>query len=259
MMSPLRQRTAPHTLPPRTVRFTPGTQARRRVWYGGSLLFLCILFWSGSRHLAELSALQLHGETISATITALRTEPRAGHGRFRVTYAFNASGARLRREVSVSETRFRTFRPGGRVRVTYLPENPTVSRLGAIDAELVRQQRADLCAGMMVAGALLGCLLAAAEWDLRRQFWLATWGAVSRAEVTRLAGDPGARVWRVRYRFPLPGGRLGAGGALVPRRAVEGAGRGALIPVLYDPRRPKASAPVAALTAVQIIDSIELS
>ncbi|HEU4753858.1 MAG TPA: DUF3592 domain-containing protein [Armatimonadota bacterium] len=246
------------TTPPRAVRLTQDARASRWVWRVGALLVLGLVCAAGWSNAEQLRALRDHGATTTGQITWLHERRPSRGARFWLDYQFPTPRGWIHHQAAVSEADYRRHYEGEPVLVTYLPERPAVARLGRVDGARLREQQRAFEAAALVVGALMAALMGWAEWDLRRQWLIASWGVPAVARVERVSSVPGDRSFPVRYAFTLPGGRTVTGKARLPRRLRCRTFAGDPIAILYHPNRLALNAPIASLRAVRAEDLPDL-
>ena len=95
---------------------------------------------------------------------------------YSLDYYFDGGGEWVNDTAHVSQLLYESTREGDTLQVTYLPSNPSVHRLGYIDAPRVTKHEMDWGMGVGAIAGLFTLLMVAAEYSYRQQMRLAVCG-----------------------------------------------------------------------------------
>ncbi len=236
---------------PRRVRYTFRAQATR-------LFVLCLLL--GGVGLITSLSVQDTGELTRLAASGIRTTGRitgkhtSGHKNttYYLDYSYTANGRAESGEETVSSSDFRQANAGDSVLVTYLPDDPTVHRVGVVDEARVTHARTLWALGTLGAALVLGLLLVATEANFRNhrallETGVAVMGRLTNRYVTR--GNK-SNSYYIQYEFDGPAGPV-SGKASVGRSLYDQTSPGTPTTILYDPAKPSNSRPYYIMTGVR--------
>ena len=131
---------------------------KRLLRFGRVMLWLIMIAWTGIglwkgwRSTSELLALKSGGKFVNAQVIGQESMP-AGERMGYVRYAFNEGTRAIDDRIPVPVAAYGDFTIGKAIPVTYLPEEPHVLRIGAVDGARVARS-----AGAAIIFLLAGLL-----------------------------------------------------------------------------------------------------
>ncbi len=201
----------------------------------GALVGGAFLFEQAQRDRARLERLRREAVTTDAEVIQTRLVKRGQEQRRLVVYQYRVGERLYQGRFTLRRGSAKGIEPGSRLRVAYLPEDPSQSW------PVGREP-----AGLPVWAALVIPLAVWSSaplifWILRRQRRLLSEGRAVVGTVTRVESVPGRYGYRrVHYEFPLPSGARGSG--FFDQRSRDLVPEGTPVVVVYDPENPRRNA-----------------
>ena len=187
-----------------------------------------------------------------AIATGQITDKRAASGRganFRLTATFTVDGNTYEVGDSVPPQRYHAATVGGPVEVTYLPADPSTSRLDRIDVERITRTKAAFFWGAFASGVAFGGTLLLFERYARRLLGLARHGEAALGTIV----VPTRRRRGAHYVFRDANGREHRGRSTFRGAIPAGCAPGCVATVLFDSVRPSRSALLASIEEVVVV------
>lgn len=231
------------TLPP------PRTVHPKASWWGERLFGFALLIafpvanvcmWTYG--VQRIHSLRDRGQVVQGVVEGLYEE----HGKstsYDVVYTFtdeHGDGHHGHRQIS--EASYQSLEEGGPVEVTYLPDNPEVSRPWRVeDGHVTTMDGEALVLFLLSAPVLVGCFIAC-EKDVRKHYYLGERGTAVTGEVTGFREVRGKHTdYKVAYSFKDLFGNAYSKEVSVRKAFYDSLSTGSPLTILYDPERPQVS------------------
>ncbi len=183
--------------------WTSEARTLRKVVWGLVLAILLIGGFFAYRDLSGLYALLRQGKTVAARVTG-KQEIHGKSTTYQLDYYFDGGGERVYDTAHVSQFLYESTPVGDALQVTYLPSNPSVHRLGDIDASRVTKHEINWGVGIGGIAGFFALLMMAAEYSYRQQMRLAVSGVPVVGKIVSCEPPtPGSKIttYTVKYTF----------------------------------------------------------
>jgi len=219
----------------------PPRKARRlRRDVSGFLLAVIALLYTGYVAYSD-HTFAANGRVTTGRVLEMTRRTRRGPDLCLVRYTYKGvSGSMQNVSAKVPEGLYDKLKVGQTIAVTYLPDEPGVSRIGRPQDFNLMSHYLNLdwwpgfAAVLIVVGVLLGLN---SIFSARRDIYLVSHGTAVPGAISELAKDD--KTCSASYKFKGPDGREWTGKRKVDKKVWEGLKEGQEVVVLYDPAQPK--------------------
>jgi len=235
---------------PRNARFTSMTQFTRglmlTIWIGLTIG----LFYGAYQDIDRLHRLLTSGKTMYATVV----DKYVHHGKstsYHITYQYAVDGRYYGNSDTVPSDYYYQAQIGSTLLITYLPQDPSIDRIGIVDQPLIQTHTQNWVIGIGLACTIVGIIVAIIEGGYKKRLFLMTWGTPALGRVTSKDQQSNGKTttYKVSYAFTADGQPMW-NTVSVQSRFYDSVYPGTYITVLHAPGNPKDSLPYRAITEI---------